>query len=159
MIILPLGLYLWSKCQETSNIWWHLLKHNTDIYTKHSFKHLCVSGVIPTLEFIPHEEEFSNKCLLLWSSSNILPHISGCTFTSLAKKHLHNLWVSQSGKITQVLVVAGHLSENSPHDLPFMDNRRRKWRSCYHVEEVHVGLKTCCVCYLSGFSGVREHSE
>lgn len=70
----------------------------------------------------------SHKCLHMWLSSNILLHLSGCTFTSLVIKHLHNLWVSQGGKVTQVLLVAGHLSENSPHDLPFMDNRRRKWQ-------------------------------
>lgn len=63
----------------------------------------------------------------------MLLHISGCTFASLAEKHLHHLWVGQGGKVTQVLVVAGHLSENSPHDLPFTDNRKEDVAAAVNV--------------------------
>lgn len=65
----------------------------------------------------------------------MLLHISGCTFTSLAEKLLHDLWVGQGGKVTQVLLVAGHLSENSPHDLPFMDNRKEDVAAAVNVRK------------------------
>lgn len=65
--------------------------------------------------------------MLRWSSE-VLSHISSRSLTSLAEEHLHDLWVSQGGKVTQDLLVAGDLAENPPHDLPLMDNGRRKRR-------------------------------
>jgi len=43
---------------------------------------------------------------------------SGCSFTSLAEQLLHHLWVGEGRKVAQVLLVAGDMPEDSPHDLP-----------------------------------------
>lgn len=78
---------------------------------------------MPALGFIPHE--FTR--MLRWSSE-ALSHISSRSLTSLAEEHLHDLRVSQGGKVTRDLLVAGDLAEDPPHDLPLKDNRRRKRR-------------------------------
>lgn len=43
---------------------------------------------------------------------------SSSGFTPLAEKYLHHLGVSQGGEVAQVLLIAGDLPEDSPHDLP-----------------------------------------
>lgn len=39
-------------------------------------------------------------------------------FTPLAEKYLYHLGVGEGGEVAQVLLVAGDLPEDSPHDLP-----------------------------------------
>lgn len=53
------------------------------------------------------------RCILF-----VLFFCSGCSFTPLAEQHLHHLGVSQGGKVAQVLLIAGNLPQDSPHDLP-----------------------------------------
>lgn len=49
---------------------------------------------------------------------------SSSGFTPLAEKYLYHLGVCEGGEVAQVLLVAGDLPEDSPHDLPLNGVRR-----------------------------------